>query len=449
MLYVFISILVFITSFFLFKKVSGTMSIQQMNFISYNFYFNLVLLSFLGVNIVILGLDDHYLLYRVNNFSIKQSAYFSVILVLILLPLSMLFISFIFRFKSKQEWDIYTGKCISEVLSKDDKAVFITLLIFTFISFSSILYTFFSIRMIPFFYLLFDSLSGDAARVRITASREFNGIVYIRNIFGIMLTPILSYIAYSYSIKSKYIGWRVLFLVLLILSILILTYDLSKAPVLVYLLSFIFIRVYIYGRVNFKNLIKYGMAALILVVFLYEIIMGYDSNFLNINSGPIGRLLLGQIMGLYFHFMYFPDLIPFLGGSGFSSIFTSLYGIETESAARIVMEVTRPGQVEAGTAGVMNTLFIAELYANFGWLGIVLGIICVGFIMQLLYIFFIRVPKNPITIAMFTYYTYSLPLTGGFWNFIYNPGMLILIALMVIFYFMSKIIDKILIIHKP
>lgn len=430
----------------MFYKASGTLAITEINFISFNFYYKLVIQSFIGVNIVILGLDRHYLLYRINDFSLKETVYLSVLLTLILLPLSMLFISYILKFNSKLEWKKYTNKGINYVVTKDDKAMFLTICLFTLISFLSIVYTFISIGHVPLFQVIFGSAADEAARLRIMASREFGGIVYIRNIFAITLTPLLSYIAFAYSKQSKYIGWKLLFWILFLLSISIETYSLAKGPVLFYILSFIIINIYINGKISFKKLLRYAALISILIVVFYLFFAGGNRvNFFDYNSGPLGRVVLGQIAGLYFHYQYFPDFVPFLNGQSFPAFILNLFDIESIRSARLVMEIMNPRGVEEGVAGVMNTLFIGEAYANYGWLGVFFGTIWVGVVVQLMYIIFIRLPKNPITIALFTHYTLSLPLTGGFIDFIYNAGMIIVLLLMLAIYYIAIINHKLLI----
>lgn len=448
MLYIIISMIVLFVSFFLFKRASGTMSITKLNIISFNYYYQLILQAFVGVNIVILGLDSHYLLNRITDFSIKQTAYFSVVFVLIAMPLSMLFISFIARFNSRREWITYTNKDIKSIISKDDKAVFVTLTIFTFISFLSIAYTFLSIGTIPLFQMLLNSSAEQAARLRIIASTEFGGVVYIRNVFGLTMTPILSYIAYTYTFKSKYIGWRILFVILALLSLIILTYSGAKAPVLMYIFSFIFLQVLISGKINLKKMLTLVLVVIVVLVGFYISIMNYQLSFFDINNGPLGRIFLGQIASLYFHFMYFPEVIPFLDGHGFPGIIAKLFNFEAIRSSRIIMELVNPASVQAGTAGVMNTLFIGEAYANYGWSGLILGTIYVGFCIQIAYILLLRLPKNPLIIAFFVSVTLKIPLTGGFFDFIYNPGIILTIVILISFYLIALIIHKLLIGNK-
>lgn len=438
------SIIVLGFSFFLFKKVNGTMSITDLNLISFNFYYQLILQIFIGTNIVILGLDDHYMMRRITSFSLKQDVYFSVLFVLIMLPLTMYFITLIFKFNAKEEWQKYKDREIRSINHNNDKSAFITLILFTAVSFASIIYTFISIGTIPIISMFSNVSPDEVNRLRIVASKEFSGNVYVRNILGLSMTPILSYIAYTFTLKSKFKGWKILFLILFILSLAILTYNTAKAPVLMYILSFIFLRVLIKGAVKIKILILVGAIVSSLLIVFYMFFGGGNTNFLSINTGPVGRILLSQLASLYFHFHYFPEFFPFLEGRSMPGIIMELLGLESVRTSRMIMELVNPIGVRQGTAGVMNTLFTAEAYANFGLLGILGGTIYVGIYIQLVYIYFMRTVKNPLTIALLTYLTYNLPLTGGFFDFVYNPGLIILIILLFSFYIMSSMIQLLL-----
>ena len=95
------------------------------------------------------------------------------------------------------------------------------------------------------------------------------------------------------------------------------------------------------------------------------------------------------------------------------------------------MEYINPIGVEAGTAGVANTLFIGEAYANFALYGLLLSPFIVGSIIQLSYILIQKLPKNPIWVGLFCYLSYSWPVTGDFVGFLYNPGLLFIIVLLI------------------
>ena len=58
-----------------------------------------------------------------------------------------------------------------------------------------------------------------------------------------------------------------------------------------------------------------------------------------------------------------------------------IFGMEQQRSARVIMEYLNPEGVVSETTGVMNSLYMAEAYANFGNLGLLLSPIIVGFTM--------------------------------------------------------------------
>lgn len=450
MVYIIISLIALFISFSLFKKVSGTMKINQLNMYSLIFYWQLFLMCFIGVNLALYGLDHHYIISgKVKDDHIKVITYFSVLYVMVALPASMLLVNKICKFNPLENYKVYYEGEIETVISDTDTPVFFTLTLLAFVCLLSIFYTFYIIGTIPIMHIFSGKSSFELAQLRQQVSRGFDGIAYIKNIFGIHFTPLLSYIVYVYKEKYKDLKWNILFYILVILSILIVTYDLSKAPLLMYILGFIILRVLIKKEIKTSTILILGSSLAALIVTMYFVFYGVKdlSFFSKLNQGPLGRVIFTQIAGLYLHFQYFPDVEPYLAGASFPNLITRFFGIESIRSARVVMALANPEGVENGTAGVMNTLFIGEAYANFGWLGMFFSVIYVGIVIQLINILFIKYfPKNPITIGIFAYLTVliSRTITGGFIDFIYNPLLICIVILYFIIVFTSRILDKII-----
>jgi hypothetical protein len=130
--------------------------------------------------------------------------------------------------------------------------------------------------------------------------------------------------------------------------------------------------------------------------------------------------------GLALTFDVFPEIHPFLKGASFPDWFVGLFGMESVRSARILMQEVNPTGVRNGTAGVINSLFVAEAYANFGLAGLILAPIYVG-----IFIYFIHRSLNfgsrtPEQIAFLTYFIFSLPILGGIVGFIWNVNWLFL-----------------------
>jgi hypothetical protein len=84
-----------------------------------------------------------------------------------------------------------------------------------------------------------------------------------------------------------------------------------------------------------------------------------------------------------------------------------------------------PGRVADGTAGVINSLFIGEAWANFGLTGVLIAPIYVGFLIGFFYGLLIRLPKTPLLIAIFVHFSYKSSVTGGINNYLYEAGILL------------------------
>ncbi len=427
------------------------MAVNRLNMISYIFYLQLFLLSFIGAVIVVNNLDDHYLITRLSSDSSRFYGWASVMYTMIAMPLGMLMASvFLKQLNTKKLFDTYSFKKTETIVSNKDSYLKLPLIMLSFISVLAVVYTFYTIRTIPLFGVFTGKTAEMLARMRIEASREFGGNVIFRNIFAIALTPILSYISYAYYKASRSKGDLLWFGVMFFASVMISTYSLAKSPIVSYLLGFLLLNILINGKISYKFLISVGTVILLILIWSYIFIMGADVSaipglFLKINQGITGRLLLSQSAGTFFSFDIFPDKHPHLGISSFSNLISNVFSIDkSDRSARIIMSILNPTAVEEGTAGVINSLFVGEAWANFGLLGVVFAPLWVGFVIQWSYIILLKLKKNPIFLSLMVYLTLRWPVTGGFNDFVYNAGiamMLMIFIAIICFAVMTRIVN--------
>ncbi len=428
-MYLIISILCLLVSFLLFRKVAGNLSFSQPNMISWIFYFQLVLQSFIASVLVIYDLDNHYVINSINSQNVLIAGWASVQYTMVMMPIGMMIMMFFFGKKhNKILFQTYCKQEISFSLGNDKllKEFFYFL---SLISILAVLYTYTHLEDNPI-VALFTMDKSTLARLAILNSREFSGNQYIRNIFGILLTPILSYIAFVYYKKTKLRKDKFWFLIMLIFSVLILFYNFSKAPIIQYGLGFLFVSVLLGKVISKKQFIRYFLWVLGAVFALYMMFMVSDTvNMKNLlftyNTGIWGRIFLSQAGGTYLSFEVFPDIIPFIG---FDSL-SKLFGGNSERAARLIMEYYDPEGVALGIAGVMNSLFIAEAWANFGIAGVLLAPIIVGMEVQFIYQKLITGKKTPLKVGLYTFFIFGIPITGGFNDFFYNPSWIMLLII--------------------
>ena len=387
-MYLLISYIVLIFSFFLFRKVAGTLSISQPNMISWNYYYQLVLQSFIASILVVYEIDNHYLISKIHNDDVRFQGWLAIQYTMVAMPVGMILTLFLFgKKKKKKNFKNYINSPLVGVITKNDVLIKQMLYLLSLICVLSVGYTYAYLTANPFIAIL--KMSADQlALLRIINGRNFSGNEYIRNIFAIGLTPILSYIAYGYvKLQNKKVD-KYWLIILIIASVLILFYDLQKSPIFFYFFGFIFINVLLGVKINLKKLFKYLAMVLILIISMYSHLSSSDSSldslFGNYNQGVTGRLFLTQAAGIYLSFDIFPSSHPFIGFSSLTSLF-SYSGNNSERSARIIMETINSKGINEGTAGVINSLFISEAWANFGLVGVLIAPLIVGIELQFIY----------------------------------------------------------------
>ncbi|QNG60238.1 oligosaccharide repeat unit polymerase [Bacillus sp. PAMC26568] len=423
MIYIVLWFLTFILSTYLFKKVAGSLSLTKPNMVSIMYYYSLLLSSFIGSLLIVLKIDGNYMIDRLTNDDYRVIGFFWICYIMIILPLTMLVVSQLVGFHAEKEFHSYLTKPV-DLIFKNSNDFFILFLGLSLLSIMSIVYTMLALDKIPIIEMFRGA--SDLGKLRIEASHNFGGNMWVKNIFAVGLTPILALIAYGYTYVTNQRRWRILFIVLFAGALFMSVYDLQKAPILFFILMFVLVNIFI-GRLKltWKLVFTLGGTAVVLIILLYVFVQNVTSldQFLSYKSGPIGRIILSQIAPFYLHLDLFGQQIDFLNGKSLPGIALSLYDIDQVRSARMVMGHYFPERVEEGTAGVLNTLYAGEAYANFGYLGILFGTIYIGIVIQLVYITFIRLPKHPVVITLFVFFTVNFPrvVVGGFTDFLFNP----------------------------
>lgn len=427
-MYLILSALILLVSYSLFKKASGSMKLLQLNMVSIIFYYHFVIQSFIGVNLALFYLDNHYLISRLKDYDLRQQAYFVVCYTMIMMPLAMISLNKVVGFEAASSFKTYVRKEIIPVTSIGNVYENIAIIFLCVVAISSVIYIYAHMSSVPFLLLL-KGMAKEAAEARIQVSHSFSGNQYVKNILGLGLTPLLTYIIYGYTKLTDIRFYRYLFYSMFVASVLALTYNAAKAPALWFILGFVFLKVLLDGRISRRTLYCFIVVIAVVIVFYYSL-TGVQE-FSDYSTGPIGRIILGQIAGLFYMLHIFPGIRPFMGVQAFPQFLLNLFDIPFEHIrpARIVMLYVNPTGVEQGVAGVVNTIFTGEAWSVYGWIGLLVAPILVGLIIQLFYIILLKMPKNPLNLGLYTYLCLSWPITGGFVDFLYNPGLWILLLI--------------------
>lgn len=445
-LIVLISILIIKVSSYLFKKSCETIKINQINMISYIFWVDFLLYSYIG-SVIILIFSDLPFNTVIDSITggkkTKFIVWISVSYTLIAFPLGMILSNFFFKFKSSQLTN-YNSKELVNLISKKDSYIKLPLYLLTFLCFLVVAHVFISIGTIPILKIFSFSSEEEVLQLRTSIDSNFPGNVYLKNIIGLHLLPILSYVAFAYYYKSKSFYDLIWFIILLTLTVFMLSYNVAKSPLARYFLGYIFFIVYYKGAIPTKKLLRYGTFVLIFLSMFFIVAgkkVGFSDLFFSYNSGITGRVIVSQISSLYKHFEIFPDSHPHIGIGSTSNLLA--FGEPSKRSARIVLETVSPGWVDKGMGGVFNTLFIGEAFANFGIYGIIFMPLYIGFLIKSFHTILLKLPKTPLFFGILIFFSYKSNLTGGVNEYIYNPIVIVLFVIIIFSLVFSKMLRAI------
>ena len=438
----FIVLIVLAIYIFLFKKAAGTLKPNIMNVITFVFY-SILGFELIGGSLVYLGFDNHYLIQKITLDTTVDKTYYILAYTSLMLPIIMIlsnrYIFNIDKTKNNEQEKLetsYINKLKEKVNIEDSKKrnrLYICLLVLIIICLISIIYVFTNIGYIPI--LQYFNSDIDLAKERINISRNFDGNQYIKNLIMLLITPIVSYIIYIYMRATKDKKWKVLFGISFLLSILAITYNFEKSPILYYLLFFFVIEIMLGNTFKLKSFIPILCVCVVIILILYKFVFGYEGPIFSLSSGPIGRVLITQVSTLFLHVDAFPEHIPYLNGHSFPEIMTGFMGDGAYDvrSGRAIMEVYSKSSVENGTAGVMNTIFAGEAYANFGIAGIIIAPVFVGLIFSAILAWFLKSRKTPLNMIIYleSFIIFKDVLQGGLVDFFYNIKFLVMIIMMV------------------
>lgn len=400
--FVFISLVLIITSGYLYRIASSS-RLSNPNMISISFWV-LGALCFIPSLLILIDLnpvpdvDSDSIIY--GNFDNKLKAWILQNWLLIGVPIGAILARFFLsnfdniksrKFKNIPLKDIPIWGKLSEL------TLFNTILCFFIIS---VFYVFvFSSKTNP----LTVALSGGSTAEILTARNTFEfgiGIPLFDTIFKSDTVLLFSLIAMAMSIRENKLRWKILFILMLLFVFLLSIIGGSTGSLIFYIAILVYLRYILIGKLlYFKEFI-----AILTIVFLsfayYK--SGDDASIKFIFNHIFARAFFDQTKGFYYSLQIFPNVHPHL-------IFTSsaiwinelFFGTSSLDYGHILMYNYIPKAVEAGYAGHFTSIFITEMWSNFGWPGVLFGPIWVGFVICMFHNYFVKKQKSILLLVLY------------------------------------------------
>lgn len=432
-----ISIIIIIISYFLFKKVAGSMALNKLNMVSIIFYYYLMFSSYIGAVFIANGFGHNPVLIRVD-LEHKIFGWIVISYVMIAVPIGILISKYIFNIKSaKIQYNNYINRSLNCTLSKQDSYIKIFLYFLSLLSFFSAFYVVKMVGEIPQLKLLSLSSYIDVLTLRTTINRDFSGIYQIKSILFEQLTLLLSYISYAYYRITNSNQDRIWFYLMFFLSLFVVTFVLSKSPLVKYGITFLLLKIYIDGPIKWTHLISFFIFSLMSLILIFIVIVK-GSSMEEIFTYLFNRMFFDQISSTFLMFQIFPDIYDYIGFNSLSKPLSNLF-LESfsEPATRLASEYAFVGATQGGYMNLLSTLFIGEAWANFSWYGIIIAPIYIGIIIGSFYYFTLKHRKTPILVGFLTFFSFNVNFSSQFNQYIYNSTVFTLLFLFIFVYILA------------
>ncbi|MCU6305808.1 O-antigen polymerase [Enterobacter quasiroggenkampii] len=296
-----------------------------------------------------------------------------------------------------------------------------------------VLYYIISIYPAPLF-MAFQGASADQIAVRrLEVTKNYSGIGYFKTLAGV-IPIILSYYCFIAYLRFK--KHFLLFVLITFVSILTLTINGEKAPLVFYFLGLLVS----YSSVKKISKKVYLLSVLLifsLILIMYVVLFQFDNTDYLLYI-LVERLFIAQEAAVFYAADYFSSH-SLLGLSSMDTVFNKILNVtSTARASEIFMYEYLPGMVANGGWNV-NGFFAHETFSNFGYLGIVLGSMYGGIVNGLLCIYFRTREKTLLTMSFYSFYIVSVTTVLSSFNAMLFNTQLILVF---IIYLILSVLDR-------
>ncbi len=248
----------------------------------------------------------------------------------------------------------------------------------------------------------------------------------------LLFIVLVAYAEYLF-FKNKFNRYFLIaFIPLLFFSMIMAT---EKGPLVDLLITFWILHLIVRnkGKVDPQKVFKFGFAIISILVVMYLLFMGTTGVGSSLAS-LFSRAMTGQIQPAYHYLEMFPEYEGWLYGRSLPNpkgiIPFEHYKLTTE-----VMHFVNPQLRAMGITGSMPTIFWAELYANFSFVGVLFGSFLVGMLLYVLNYLIFNLPFNAMSLALYAYLImhYKSLATTSFSNYIFDLDLItvLIIALLV------------------
>jgi oligosaccharide repeat unit polymerase len=328
---------------------------------------------------------------------------FAILSALVTVPVGMILVNRVTGFRRKEISEFFARASNEGEASLHREAVFWAAVL---VSACFVVLYLSEVHTIPLFFLL--RHPGAAAEAVLLREESFklldSPFRYAYDVVRRVLLPLLITIAFGQYLRTR-TGARLAGLAIVAgLGVFFAALSLAKTPVaLIALTGFFYWYLYRGGRLSLKGLfIGTGLVFAFPVAVLLELGAGSDIGIWALLGGILRRLFVLTAELLYAYFEIFPDRVGFLHGSSIGRL-AWLLGQPVFDLSGYAYGYVFPGVSGGIESGTAPAPFLGYFYADFGMVGVVLGGLLAGCIMQGVHCYLIRRGKSVVTLAAYAF----------------------------------------------
>jgi len=419
-LIVIISICCTIGSIQLFRLAAGSMSPLKFNTVSYVFYVQIITAGLVGSVLLATGVLDYHPDVAFISDQIKFEAWVWTMYSILAMPIGMIMLNRVIGVNGRKRFVAYLNAPIAIMGSENRNKL--ALLLLTGFAALVLTYILMNTTRVPLYTLLVEGNSDQANIDRITSRRNFGGIIYIKNLLGLIVIPVIAYYAYVFMRTKKSFFYLLLFLVNLTIALIMVSHDVQKAPIAFFILGFAIMEVFISKGLNFRTMLFFVGFPVALVLIGYTLTTEANSldQLVRFNSSFYGRTFLGSYFGFPLSLELFPEVITEQTYMiGVPKAFLPEQFENAQESARLLKIYTHPETIKAGTGNLYSGFYMGEAWANYGYLGLVIAPFVVGFVVQTVHLFVLLHKKSPLLLAFYAALTVKWVVGSGFVSFLF------------------------------
>lgn len=259
---------------------------------------------------------------------------------------------------------------------------------------------------VPLFYLL--RHPGDYYTLMFLREDSFkllnSSLSYVFALVRGTLFPFLVAVSFGYFIWTRRRQWLVAFMIALLSGTFFASLSLAKTPVaMIFLVLVLFAYYYRQGSFSYKFVL---FSSVIIFAFPLLVMYGVAQDKIGLDAllqALFNRLILGPSWDVYNYFEFFPAQHAYLHGASTHAL-AGLFGMSVVNTPNLVGQYAEPYGLQSINA---NGAFITDLHADFGLVGVLIGGVLAGLIMQLFHIYLVRRKKTVAAVATYAFLVYA------------------------------------------